>query len=572
MAGRTGALFNRVAARMRLAVYGVWFFRLLIIFAGVYGLLLLLSRVFDFQGQLFNWWTVPIVPVAAALAAFLAGRRVQAEEAAHLIDLRAGTKDLFLTASTMEGAPGEFRSLVTDRAEAEAARVEPSNVLVFSYERRMLRGAAVLAALVLATFFVPSLDLFGQGEQKQIAQRDREQLEKQKTQTDEKVLALEKQPLTEPTSAAVDVALKRLKQSLDRMKPKDPRRNEERLRQEQRGLESKWRKLSEKKLADTTGLRARQQFGAGDPRRDQELRRQMKSGDSSGMKARMQQIRDLAWQMKDSTDEQQRRELAKEIEQKLRELSDFAEGNISSSALGDSLMQAMEQVQLASSGELSNEALDALDQTMQLSELEADALAQSARDLQALEDALDALQLAQQLNDGNGLDGDPGAGSIGDYAALYEKLLAAQGSCEVCNGQGACKACDGKGGACSVCKGWGVCVTCGGAPGAGGIGAGMGGPGTGEGGLAPEDPDAVTNFKTSKARTALQAGRMLMQIKTQGTAPSGEAEISHVEALEQVKQGYSEAILQEQVPPGYHDAIRKYFDSLKVDKQPAATE
>jgi hypothetical protein len=29
-----------------------------------------------------------------------------------------------------------------------------------------------------------------------------------------------------------------------------------------------------------------------------------------------------------------------------------------------------------------------------------------------------------------------------------------------------------------------------------------------------------------------------------------------------VKQGVSEAIQQEQVPPGYHEAIKKYFDTL----------
>jgi hypothetical protein len=32
--------------------------------------------------------------------------------------------------------------------------------------------------------------------------------------------------------------------------------------------------------------------------------------------------------------------------------------------------------------------------------------------------------------------------------------------------------------------------------------------------------------------------------------------------VREVKQGVSEAIQQEQVPPGYHDAIKKYFDTL----------
>ena len=32
--------------------------------------------------------------------------------------------------------------------------------------------------------------------------------------------------------------------------------------------------------------------------------------------------------------------------------------------------------------------------------------------------------------------------------------------------------------------------------------------------------------------------------------------------VREVKQGVSEAIQQEQVPPGYHEAIKKYFDTL----------
>ena len=34
------------------------------------------------------------------------------------------------------------------------------------------------------------------------------------------------------------------------------------------------------------------------------------------------------------------------------------------------------------------------------------------------------------------------------------------------------------------------------------------------------------------------------------------------DGVKRVKQGVSEAIQQEQVPPGYHEAIKKYFDSL----------
>ncbi len=37
-----------------------------------------------------------------------------------------------------------------------------------------------------------------------------------------------------------------------------------------------------------------------------------------------------------------------------------------------------------------------------------------------------------------------------------------------------------------------------------------------------------------------------------------------METVTAVKQGADEAILQEQIPPSYHDAIQKYFDTIEV--------
>ncbi len=38
--------------------------------------------------------------------------------------------------------------------------------------------------------------------------------------------------------------------------------------------------------------------------------------------------------------------------------------------------------------------------------------------------------------------------------------------------------------------------------------------------------------------------------------------------IQQVRQGASEAIMQEQVPPGYHDSIKSYFDALEPKGAP----
>ena len=89
---------------------------------------------------------------------------------------------------------------------------------------------------------------------------------------------------------------------------------------------------------------------------------------------------------------------------------------------------------------------------------------------------------------------------------------------------------------------------------------GTGGEGQGKGGKPPEDPNAKSAFKSEKSKSALHAGKTLMQWKTQEVAEPGKAKIDYKGAMDKVKQGASEAILQEQIPPGYHEAIKKYFD------------
>jgi hypothetical protein len=123
------------------------------------------------------------------------------------------------------------------------------------------------------------------------------------------------------------------------------------------------------------------------------------------------------------------------------------------------------------------------------------------------------------------LDGEAceGCQSMADYAKLYEQLLAQMG----------------------------------------GIGPGMGDQGIGEGGKAPEDDTVDSGFKTERTKTTITAGKVLLSLKTRGVGEKGDAKTSYRDAVKAVKQGVSEAILTEQIPPGYHDGIRNYFDSIR---------
>ncbi len=90
----------------------------------------------------------------------------------------------------------------------------------------------------------------------------------------------------------------------------------------------------------------------------------------------------------------------------------------------------------------------------------------------------------------------------------------------------------------------------------------MVGPGIGEGGKAPEKDDEKTDFQSERSRSAFKAGKILLQWKTRELSDPGAAREAYEQQVEAVKQGVSEAILQEQVPPGYHEGIRRYFDAL----------
>jgi hypothetical protein len=90
------------------------------------------------------------------------------------------------------------------------------------------------------------------------------------------------------------------------------------------------------------------------------------------------------------------------------------------------------------------------------------------------------------------------------------------------------------------------------------------GEGFGEGGEAPEDDAVETDFVDETSKSAIQKGKILLSMKTKGMSDSGEAQKEYRQALEDVKQGVAEAIEQEEIPPGYVDAIQTYFDKIET--------
>jgi hypothetical protein len=92
------------------------------------------------------------------------------------------------------------------------------------------------------------------------------------------------------------------------------------------------------------------------------------------------------------------------------------------------------------------------------------------------------------------------------------------------------------------------------------------GPGPGDGAKRPEDDSVKTGFKSEKSTSMLADGKMLLEWKSKDVGESGARAEEIRDAVRGVKQGVSEALQAEQVPPGYHEAIKKYFDTLPEKK------
>jgi hypothetical protein len=58
---------------------------------------------------------------------------------------------------------------------------------------------------------------------------------------------------------------------------------------------------------------------------------------------------------------------------------------------------------------------------------------------------------------------------------------------------------------------------------------------------------------------------MLMEWKTREVSEAGPARDEYLRAVQDVRQQASEAVVQEQIPPGYQASIKQYFDTLHND-------
>ena len=475
------------------------------------------------------------VLAVSLLVAVIWHERPSTSDAARVVDRHHGTKDLFLTLTLLEGSAGNYQPLVARNAVSQAASVQPSRVVPLPFSHGSLRPAISLAVIAALVFGLPQLDPFGEVAKADEVERQRQLLQKEarKTKARSERLATD----DAENSLQVKQAIDELKAALRKMKASEPENNRRQIDLQRKQLGELHKMLDPHKLKQTLSRNDNsQRFGQLESPKIDKWTRELQEGSTDSLKKELESMKKDLEELADLDGdgspeaEKKRAELMQKLQKKLRDIQSFASKKLDENhPLAAALKRAKQQMKAMQSGDkqLAEAARKHLGETMELAKQELQELAQTARDLQELEKALETARMAQKANENGEGDGEQleNAETLDDYREFYRQLMEQMGEQM-------------------------------------GEGEGTGNRGFGEGGEVPEDDSVKTGFKSEVSKSALTAGKVLLSLKTKGQSDTGDARQSYSKSVQAIKQGVSEAIDKEEIPKGYIEGIKKYFQSL----------
>ena len=541
----TSRLLNSVLNRMQLAAVGRSFYWTLLTISTVFAVVLMVARftgLFVMPDAPSTWAAFAAVPLVAGLLAWMIHRRPTLPDAARLVDRSTGAKDLYLTVSLLDNSAGAYQALVVQSAEARAAGIKAERVVPFTWQQRFWHAVWVPGLVALGVFFLPQFDPFGKVASAKLNEKRNERLAEGKKATELRLDEVKRQNEEHEESNPTDGAVEELKLTFNKMKADQKLENLKMLSSEQKDIGKLWRQISSEKLKDLmkSSPSSDQQFGANQDEKLQKWVKELQDGDAGGVQNELQELKEQLQQLAATKDPVKRGELMQELKERLQNLDKLASDKLNNEQLSAALERAMQQMDLSENKDLQEEALQAAMQSLELSEQELEQVEQAVKDMKQLEEALKTIQQAKKVNDQEKLDGGQceKCKSLADYEALYSEMLAESGeSDEVQEKEGEFAS---------------------------------GGPGFGKGGEAAEDDSVETDFKSEQSKSAVVAGKMLLSMQTKGEAEKGEVVRDYKQLMQSVKQGAMEAMNTEQIPPGYHESIKSYFDSLEKTREKSA--
>lgn len=493
------------------------------------------------EAQNLQW--LLLVPAAVVLTAILLHRKVETQSAARAVDGFAGTNDLFLTLAALQNSAGEYQPLVLKTAEEKAQGIDASLVVPFRPQRSIGMQLVSLGVLALLILLLPTLDPFGRveaavkvrEEQKEISNL----LKSVKTRREQ---VAKKVQTAEDREQRIMKQAEELMQKLRSMKPAQKQSNSDALEGQRKQLNQMWKQTNSDELRRMLSENASQLFGSEQNRRMNEWLKDLQEGKTDGLQQKMDQAQETMQAMLNADTAEERQRLASQLRKELEEVRKFSSRKAGSKALENSLdsalkaLEALAKQQEAAAGrkdgannseqsEMERQAREALEESLKMSKSELQELARSATDMKKLEDALKTLQQAQKLNQQGQLDGEQceGCQTLEEYAQQYAKQMAGgtNGNAER----------------------------------------------TESGEIMDEDDSDPEGYRDEKSRSQIQAGKVLLSIRTREDATEKDFDPDDLRAyqnsVQAVKTGVQSAIEAEQIPPGYVDGIRGYFDKLQ---------
>lgn len=492
------------------------------------------------QSQEQPLWLLSI-PAIAVLLAGIFHRRVEQQTAARAVDDHAKTKDLFLTLSSLSSSAGEYQPLVTSSAEQRAEQIVPDDVVPFRFGQRVARVVAVAAVFALAVLLTPQLDPFGKVEAATRTEKQQKEIEAIRKAALSRADRLKKEAeRADEESGEIEDRVSEMKSDFRNMQPKKVDSNTKVLDSHLMDLGDLWKSVSNDQLRRMMNQPiSKQQLGGTRSQKMNEWLKDLQEGKTESLQQELKKAQQTMQAMMEAKDPEERKKLASQLQRELQDLQKFAKDKAGSKELASALSKAMKSLQAARNPgenpqqmELSKDAMEALKQSLDLSEKEMEQVAQAAKDLKKLEDAMKTLQQAQKLNEKGQLDGTKceGCESLEDYAEMYAAMM----------GEGA---------------------------GEGDKDVNDGGRGVGRGGESAEDDSDPEGYKKEKEKLQVQAGRILLSIKTKEYAEEldfdPEKMRQYQKSINSLKSSVQSAIDSEEIPPGYVDGIKGYFDKIE---------
>jgi len=525
----------RVARRLHHWMLGA------LVCVGVAVLAIRLSGMLPPGRQQIQW--LMAIPFAVAFAAGVFHRRVEKTEAARAVDCFAKTDDLFLTLATLSTSAGEYQPLVEQSATAVAPKIIPEKVVPFAPQRPLGLQACVWAMLAMVIWFVPTLDPFGRVE----AAAKVEQKQKEVQQTLKSVKTREEQLSRETRSAEerqqkIESQTKELMAALRKMKPAESQPNSRVLEDQRKSLNELWKKVSSEDLREMLSQSANDMQGSERSQKMSEWLKELQQGKSDALQKELEKAQETMQSMLKAETAEERQKLASDLKKQLQDLKKFSSKKAGSKELERALDQALKSLEALSrkengdekssgeqqgeESELSEQAKEALQEALKLSRQELEEVARAAGDMKKLEEALKTLQQAEKLNQNGQMDGEEceGCKSMAEYEAKFRSMMTGDGQ----NGE-----------------------------------ARRDSPGA----MMAEDNNDPEGYKDEKSRSQIQAGKVLLSIKTREAATQKDFDPEDLRkyenSVQEIKSGVQAAIESEDIPPGYVEGIKQYFDKLE---------